>query len=254
MTQTPNPFGLLYLWQSIAFIFCLILIGLIFIIGGVCCWCLTVFLPLKHSIKQSRRLTSFVFKGYLKICDCFGLINIDITELDFFENKDGLIIAANHPSMIDVVLITSKIKNCTCIAKNTLIKNPILGMSARANAYISNDDLTQMIKQSVSALDAGVHVLVFPESTRTRLQHNLVVNPLGGSAALIAKRAKKNIQMIYIHTNSQFLGGEWPLFKRPQFPITYRITLGEQITPLSDLTIAVQAMQKAYQDNLRPVH
>jgi 1-acyl-sn-glycerol-3-phosphate acyltransferase len=195
-----------------------------------------------------------VFKTYLKMCGFFGLMRVDLNELTFFEHQDGLIIAANHPSMIDVVLIASVVKNCTCIAKNALIKNPVLGLSARANGYISNDDLTQMIKQSVIALDAGVHVLVFPESTRTCFERNAVVNPLGGSAALIAKRAKRPIQMVYIHTNSPFLGVDWPILKRPQFPIVYRITLGEQIAPLPDLAITVQAMQTAYQDNLRPVH
>ncbi len=254
MSQSKQPINARYIGQTFTYFGCLCLIGLVFFLGGLACWLISISSPPKQAVIQSRRLTCFVFHCYLRWCHFLGLMALDLSALDCLNQSQGLIIAPNHPSMIDVVLIMSRIKNCTCIAKQTLIQHPVLGLSARANDYISNADLPLMIKRSIEALDSGAHVLVFPESTRTRLHHQLAVNPLGGSAALIAKRAKKPIQMVYIHTNSHFLGGQWRLFDRPQFPIVYRVVLGEQLAPLADLSEAIAQMQTAYQDNLKPVH
>jgi 1-acyl-sn-glycerol-3-phosphate acyltransferase len=257
MEKMNRPYlknSLRYFVQTVLYYVCLLVIGLIFTIGGVICWLTSVFLPKKEAVIWSRAITRVAFYHYLSLCSVLGLMQIDTKALEQLNGRNGLVIAPNHPSMIDVVLIMSRLKNCTCIAKDSLIKHLIFGVSARANQYISNGDLTSMIKQAVCAIDSGAHVLVFPEGTRTVFEHGSCINPLGGSAVLIAKRAKSRIQMVYVHTNSRFLGRGWPPLRRPNFPIVYRVVLGDQLVPATDLSFNLLAMQTAFEANLEYVN
>jgi 1-acyl-sn-glycerol-3-phosphate acyltransferase len=198
-------------------------------------------------------VTSFAFKNYLFLCEWLGLMSLDLKALDGLNQQKGLVIAPNHPSMIDIVLITSRINNCACVVKNSLMKHLFLGVSARASAYIPNDDITQMVRASQSVIESSAHVVVFPEGTRTDSGTRRGVNAIGGSAALIAKRTHTSIQLVYIYNSCAFLGQGWPVFKRPQFPIVYRIELGPLIQANDDLKATVQQMQEAYEKALIPL-
>ena len=103
--------------------------------------------------------------------------------------------------------------------------NPVLGGGARLAGYIRNDSPRGMVRQAASELRAGHCLLVFPEGTRTRSRP---VNRFKGGFALIAKRAGAPVQTVFIETDSPFLGKGWPAFKRPRFPVVYRVRLGER--------------------------
>lgn len=180
-------------------------------------------------------------------------MTLDLSELDVLKTAKGLILAPNHPSMIDVVLIMAKLENCSCIAKNSLMSNPLLGMSARANQYIASKNINCMIHEAEERLSQGENILIFPESTRTDFSDNRAFGKVKGSAVLISKRAQAPLQLLYIHTNSRFLGKDWPLLKRPNFPIEYRVQVGVHIEPSPYLNELVNQTQAAYAHNLRTV-
>jgi 1-acyl-sn-glycerol-3-phosphate acyltransferase len=246
------------LFQVIAFYACLALMGGIFLAGTVLCGGTALLLPRTKAVRVSRRITSTVFNAYLNICQALGLMRLDLRALDALNEhvKQGqtpLVIAANHPSLIDIVLLTARVYTCTCIAKDSLMRHPVLGISARANEYISNASLTPMLKKAIASVAAGSHVLVFPEGTRTHLDVQTAINALGGSASIIAKRARTNIQLVYIQTNSGFLGVRWPLLKCPVFPILYTVRLGELIDSQQGLEESILGMKQAFEKNLTPV-
>ena len=80
-----------------------------------------------------------------------------------------------------------------------------------------------MVRVGRAAVRAGNQLLVFPEGTRTR-QHRRY--GFKGGFALIAKSAGVPVQTVFIETNSRFLGKGWPLFRKPVFPLVYRVRLG----------------------------
>jgi 1-acyl-sn-glycerol-3-phosphate acyltransferase len=112
--------------------------------------------------------------------------------------------------------------------KAELTRNLFLGAPARLAGYICNDTARGMIRRSVASLEAGTQLLVFPEGTRTTRRP---VNAFTGSIGTIARQANVPVQAVFIDTDSPYLSKGWPLFRKPAFPIAYRIRLGRRFDP-----------------------
>ncbi|HEX3396621.1 MAG TPA: hypothetical protein VHS76_07955, partial [Steroidobacteraceae bacterium] len=76
-------------------------------------------------------------------------------------------------------------------------------------------------------------------------------NPLVGSVGLIAKHAKVPVQTLVIETDSPFLSKGWPLFKRPELPITYRVRLGQRFEPPADVPTFTAELDRYYREALQ---
>jgi 1-acyl-sn-glycerol-3-phosphate acyltransferase len=74
-------------------------------------------------------------------------------------------------------------------------------------------------------------VLFFPEGTRT-IQPP--VNPFRSGFATIARLADAPVQTVLIEAGSPYARKGWPLLRRPDFPLTYRVRLGERFAPRAD--------------------
>lgn len=166
-----------------------------------------------------------IFRTYLSALKLSGLVKLDFDALDALRDERSLIIAPNHPCLLDVVLMVSRLPRAVCIMKAELGGNPILGGAASLAGYIHNDSAISMVRLASEAVRAGGQLLIFPEGTRTTLGP---VNRFKGGFALIAKTAGVPVQTVFIETNSPFLGKGWPLFRKPEFPLIYRARLGRR--------------------------
>jgi 1-acyl-sn-glycerol-3-phosphate acyltransferase len=175
-----------------------------------------------------QRYISGWFNLYLTYLRLTGLVKIDLSALDAIADDEHLILAPNHPSMLDAVLVISRLPRVTCIMKAQLWDNIVLGGGSRFAGYVRNDSQAQMIRAAVSALEAGGQLLLFPEGTRS-VEHP--VNPFKGAVSLIAKKSGAQVQTIFIESNTSFLGKHWPTLKRPSFPLQYRVRLGKRFDP-----------------------
>src|SRR5207302_9837447 len=80
----------------------------------------------------------------------------------------GTLVIANHPSLIDVVLIMSLMDRTQCVVKPGVWKNPFMRGVIRATNYIPNmGDAQKTIDDCVSALKTGNNLVIFPEGSRT---------------------------------------------------------------------------------------
>jgi 1-acyl-sn-glycerol-3-phosphate acyltransferase len=171
---------------------------------------------------------TYIMAGFRACLGCLSLsgrFHFDLSELDALRGEKSLIIACNHPSLWDVVLIISRLPDVACVMKAELVNNIFLGGGARLARYIRNESPRQMIMQAVKDLQRGSHLLFFPEGTRTVQRP---INPLKGSIGIIASRAKVAVQTVFIETDSAFLGKGWPLLKKPILPMKYRVRLGHR--------------------------
>jgi 1-acyl-sn-glycerol-3-phosphate acyltransferase len=76
------------------------------------------------------------------------------------------VVVSTHPSLIDVVILASMIKDATGIARGGLSRNPIIRLVV-ANAFICNDDDPhELVARAVGALKRGHNLIIFPEGTR----------------------------------------------------------------------------------------
>ena len=149
-----------------------------------------------------------------------------------------------------VVLVISRLPNATCIMKSELWDNLFLGAGARWAGYIRNDSPRSMIRLAVEDIQRDGHLLVFPEGTRTVTSP---VNPLRGSFAVIARRAQVPIQIVFIETNSRFLGKGWPLWRRPEFPLRYRVRLGPRLSAQGNTESITEQVAACFESELGPL-
>jgi len=200
------------------------------------CWTLVAtvlypLLPSHYATHLGRYVIMISFRAYLASLSMSRRCKFDLTELDTLRDEAPLIIAPNHPCLLDAVMIISRLPNVACVMKAELVNNLFLGAGARLARYICNEPIRSMIEQASNDLENGSHLLLFPEGTRTISKP---VNPLKGSIALIAKQAKVPVQTVLIETNSPYLSKGWPLFRKPKLPINYKVRLGKRFNPPVD--------------------
>ncbi len=187
------------------------------------------------SERRGRALGRYVimaaFRFYLAMLSLSRRFSFDLEALDALRDQPPLIIAPNHPCMLDAVMVISRLPNVACVLKAELMNNVFLGVGARFARYIRNEPLRSMVRLASDDFHCGSHLLLFPEGTRTITSP---INPLKGSVGLISHHAQVPVQTIIIETDSKYLSKGWPLFRKPPMPIHYRVRLGRRFDPPQD--------------------
>jgi 1-acyl-sn-glycerol-3-phosphate acyltransferase len=128
------------------------------------------------------------------------------------------ILVANHPSLLDVTSIISRMPEVCCVVKGSLINSPLIGRLLRACGHVAAGDGSLMGGMGVleavrERLDEGFAVLVFPEGTRS---------PLGGmrrfrrGAFEIAQRAGVPVVPLFLRCDPPALGKGTPVWRHPR--------------------------------------
>jgi 1-acyl-sn-glycerol-3-phosphate acyltransferase len=225
----------------------LTLLGLICLLFSV--WALLMYplLPRRLGTAAGRCGIMGGFRVFSWALTVTGAYKLDLSALDSLRDGPPVILAPNHPSLIDALLILTRHPNIACVMKAELMSNVFLGAGSRLARYIPSDHPRQMIKDAVADLRNGGVLLLFPEGTRSRREP---VNPLKASIGIIAKHAGVPVQVAIIETDSPYLGKGWPLFRRPNLPITYRVRLGRRFDPPDDVNSFMTALEREYTQQL----
>jgi 1-acyl-sn-glycerol-3-phosphate acyltransferase len=208
---------------------------------------MNIIFPIKLRKSTGRWAISMGFRLYLRALSALGACHFDISALDTLSDESPMVIAPNHPSLLDAVMILSRMPRLACIMKAELVDNPFFGAGARLACYIRNDAIRHMLHLAVEELRSGSHLLLFPEGTRS---HPLPIGTIRGSIALIAKQAHVPIQTILITADSPFLGKGWPFFRKPAMPIHYRIEIGRRFDPPTDVRRTIAELEAYFHSAL----
>ena len=116
----------------------------------------------------ARKLNHLFFIIYIKIISFIGCIRVSIENKEALANLRSKVVIANHPSILDVVILFSLVPNADCIVKGDLVKNKFVSLIIR-NLYIPNnipfDDQLELAKKS---MEEGNNLIIFPEGTRSK--------------------------------------------------------------------------------------
>ncbi len=223
------------------------LLGVICLVVSLLAVPMRVILPRMLSQRIGRKLIAKASRNYLRLLDYMGICRFDLAALDALQDGPAMIIAPNHPSLLDAIMILSRLPNAACIMKADIVNSVLFGAGARLAGYISNTPLRTMVQLAVADLQHGSHLLLFPEGTRTT---RFPVGPVQGTTGLIAKYAGVPVQTIFIETNSGFLGKGWSLLWTPKMPVTYRIRLGKRFDPPRDTAQFASELDHYFQSEL----
>jgi 1-acyl-sn-glycerol-3-phosphate acyltransferase len=240
-----RPLRILY--EYVALYSSLSLLGLICLTWSVFAIPLYFILPPDLGTAVGRRGIMTGFRLYAWSLSITGSYRLDLRAIDALKGGPPVILAPNHPCLIDALLVLTRHPNIVCVMKAQLMKNVFLGSGSRLARYVRNDSSRQMVKESVTHLRHGGVLLLFPEGTRTT---RAPINPLVGSVGLIAKHAGVPVQTLIIETDSPFLSKGWPLFRRPALPITYRVRLGKRFAPPADVAAFTAELDAYYRSEL----
>jgi 1-acyl-sn-glycerol-3-phosphate acyltransferase len=196
-------------------------------------------LPGLQGTRLGRATIALGYRSYWAITTRIGMLRIDARALDVLRDEQGLVIVANHPSMLDAPMLMSRLPRSFCIMKASLLHNPLLGPAARLARYIGNATAYGMVVDAVAELQSGGQLVLFPEGTRTLFDAKqplpyTKLHPFHASFALIAQRAQAPVQTVFIDSVSPYLGKGWPLWRLPPLPACFTVRVGQRFEPGQD--------------------
>lgn len=222
----------------------------------ICLLCIPLFallyvaLPRRWHKPAARRLISHGFRVYLAALRGVCQVRLDLRDLDLLDQQQPLIIVANHPSLLDAVILLSRLPNASCVLKASLLNHPLFGVGARMAGYVSNAEPRQMIAGSGQELRQGAQFILFPEGGRTR---EFPLSPLSGACILLSKQSRVPMQAVILEFSTPYLGKRWGLFTPPVLPLTIRARLGRRFEPPVASGPALAELEAYFRTELRPV-
>jgi 1-acyl-sn-glycerol-3-phosphate acyltransferase len=219
------------LYERLAFGVALLLFGVGGLVYTAAGPVLYFVLPRRIGAALGQRVLMALFRFFVGLLQLLGLARCDLRAIDALRDGPPVVIVPNHPTYLDAMLVVSRLPNVACIMKADVLDNVFLGGGAKLAGYIRADAPKEMIRAAVAALRSGRHVLFFPEGTRTVQPP---VNPFRSGFATIARLADAPVQTVLIDAGSPYARKGWPLLRRPDFPLTYRVRLGERFAPRAD--------------------
>jgi 1-acyl-sn-glycerol-3-phosphate acyltransferase len=210
---------------------------------------LSLLLPRAVGGRLGRSGVSFIYRCCWATAERLGLMHVDSSALEVLRDEPGgLIVAANHPTMLDALVVVARLPRGVCVMKAVLMRNIFLGGGARLARYIKNDVGRGMVRDAVQTLREGNQLVLFPEGTRTV---GASVNAFKPGITLIAQLAQVPIQTVVIEAFSPYLTKGWPLLKAPPVPVHIRLSLGPRFAPEADHRALLRRLEIYFAEALR---
>ena len=205
--ETPLSFGewLDMCWRALATGFCFAVFGLGQLILGLTLFPLVLLLVWKPSARRrlAKRGIHWSMKAFVGLMHLTRVLDYSVEGLEKLK-KPGILVLANHPSLIDVVFLLSFIEEADCVVKSALFKNPFTGFAVKGAGYISNDkDPEAVVEACRTSFAEGNALIVFPEGTRS--VPGLPLQLQRGSAQ-IAVRCGRDMTPVIIEAREHNLG------------------------------------------------
>lgn len=216
-------------WRIIATGICFSLFGI-----GALCLTFVIFPTLTFTAKNAKqreiRVQLIIQRSFLLFCKTMHYsraIKYQFDGAELLREDHNCLIVANHPSLIDYVLIASQLPQCDCIVKAALWHNPFIRGIVRAAGYIPNREPEVFLDDCSEKLNSGNILLVFPEGTRTTPG---VQSKLQRGAAQIAVRSESDVRIVHISVAPSFLTKEAKWYEVPDVRPFFHVQVKEKVT------------------------
>jgi 1-acyl-sn-glycerol-3-phosphate acyltransferase len=144
------------------------------VFGLFAIWTAGVSLPLQRMLARrgphDLRAQAMIHRRarrYLRFAGWLGFVRLADPVVEELEAPGPLLVVANHPSLLDAVVLFALLPQADCIVNATRARNPILWGVTRAAGYVSNAAGPAAVAECVERLEAGRNLVIFPEGTRS---------------------------------------------------------------------------------------
>ncbi|MCP4297371.1 MAG: 1-acyl-sn-glycerol-3-phosphate acyltransferase [Proteobacteria bacterium] len=228
------PKGIIWLGSLVRLLHITVFCGFAFVLfaggGAVLAY---LFFPLaslfsRKTIRQRairQRMVQLSFRAYYFYLNIFGLIKgeLNTKEMENFKSN-RVVFVANHPTLLDFVLLASALPKVVCIVKLAVWNNPFLSRLAKGMGYIPFTDGQGVLDLGIKRIQEDFPILIFPEGTRS---------PEGGlgefnkGAAYIALASGASIVPISMSISAPILMKGWKWWQ----VVPHRVTMTAEFHP-----------------------
>lgn len=190
-----------------------------------------IFHPAENFSNKTRRLISASFRFFIGMMKLMGIVEFEAPQKEFFKTLISKIIVANHPSLLDIVMIISLIPNADVIVQGRgYVRNTILGGVIKRLYVLNTLNFEEMTAACKESLAKGNCMVIFPEGTRTPRSEKM---RLKKGAARLSLLAGAEIVVAHIGGTDKYgLGKKDPFFSfNHNDKYVYRITFQKIISP-----------------------
>lgn len=161
--------------------------------------------------KAGHHFISIMFRFFVLFMTVIRASYLTTEDKKKFRSLKSSIIVANHPSLLDVVMLISLIPDADCIVNSYLAGKNIVHIIV-SNLYIPNSlHYEEIMEKCVTALKSGSNLIIFPEGTRSLPSGQ---NKFKKGAARVALTSLCPIVPVYIGGNDKRgLRKHDPMFK-----------------------------------------
>lgn len=168
-----------------------------------------------------------LFRGWLWIMGKWGVIEVDFPDADRIAGARGLIVAANHPGLIDAAVLLACVPRGVCIMRSSdLRRNPTLSALSRLAGYIPNDTGAGLVRGGLERLARGENLVIFPEGTRTR---GARPGPFKRGFAIVAAKSGATIQTVLIKLEGPMFRKGVSLLRPVPLPVRLEVRTGSEM-------------------------
>jgi 1-acyl-sn-glycerol-3-phosphate acyltransferase len=179
----------------------------------------------QRRIALARAVIRATFRSFVWLMQMLGVLRYEIVGLQRLQ-REGLLILANHPTLIDTVFLMAFVKRADCIVKGKLWENPFTRGPVQAAGYINNDTGEDLVASCIASLQEGNNLIIFPEGTRTPSNGEI---SLKRGAANIAVRGVRDVTPVVIRCEPLTLGKGEKWWRVPPCIVRFRIEVRDDI-------------------------
>ena len=204
---------------------CFAVFGLVSLVAGATLFpalCLPA-ADAEEARKRAQHLTHKWFGTFSRLMRAPGFIDYEVHGAERLRQR-GVMIIANHPSLIDVVLLLGLTPEVDCIMKPAIFHNPFMKWPAKWLGYIAQNSPEQLFADCQASLRAGRSIMIFPEGTRSVPGQPI---RMGHGAARMALEVDATILPVTIQVTPPHLYKAHKWWKPPVVKPRYVITVGQ---------------------------
>lgn len=184
-------------------------------------------------VRGARAVIRATFRFFIGLMRATGVLTFEVEGAERLRGG-GRLILANHPTLIDVVLLMSLIEQGDCIVKGALGRNPFTRGPVRAAGFVFNDGGEGLLEDCLKSLRTGNNLIIFPEGTRSAAGGPM---RLQRGAARVAVHGALDITPVRIRCTPATLGKGEKWYRVPHRRPHFRIAVDEAI-PVSPFIAA----------------
>lgn len=179
-----------------------------------------------------RKSASYMLKGFFLVLERLRLVAVRWQNSEILERAQGCVVVANHPSVIDALIILARFPEVNCLAKGELLERWCYRVAIDELGFIPQGVSSRVIEKCVETVESGEKVLIFPEGTRSS---GAVVGEFSRGAAEVALRGGVRLIPVGFFYTEPFLQkkrASWFQTPRECLQITVKV-----FSPLNEVAV-----------------